>query len=396
MMIVAVILSGLSLILLLILLFKSNTANNINSLDIRLQHLQQQNTLLQNHLTEHLMKSFDLLRGQIVDTLKINAEATNKQVDKLTQQTELKLQEISGQVEKRLAEGFEKTTATFQDVIKRLALIDEAQKKITELSSNVINLQEILADKRSRGAFGEIQLSALVSNVLPENSYALQYNFPNNVRADCVLFLPEPSGTICIDAKFPLENYQRMVTSGISDIERTAAARHFKQDIKKHIHDIATKYIIPNETSDGAMMFIPAEAIFAEIHGHYPELVQESYRAKVWLVSPTTLMAILTTARAVIKDDATRKQMHIIQRHLGELGKDFERFQTRMTKLAQHIKQAHNDVESVHTSARKISSRFAKIEQVEFNDETVENAVLQQDINAISKKESQETNMKPD
>ncbi len=388
MIIIAVILNSFILILLLFLVFKSQSQNNIHSLETRLKHLQEQNTLLQNHLTEHLMKSFDLLRGQIVDTLKVNAEATNKQVDKLTQQTELRLKEISGQVEKRLTEGFEKTTATFQDVVKRLALIDEAQKKITELSSNVVNLQEILADKRSRGAFGEVQLSALISNVLPEQSYTLQYSFPNNVRADCVLFLPEPSGTICIDAKFPLENYQQMVATNTSSIERTAAARRFKQDIKKHIHDIATKYIIPNETADGAIMFIPAEAIFAEIHGHYPELVQESHRAKVWLVSPTTLMAILTTARTVIKDDATRKQVHIIQQHLGELGKDFSRFQTRMNKLAQHIEQAHEDVDKVHISAKKISSRFAKIEKVEFNNKKSESELLLKNVSTLDESEN--------
>ena len=345
--------------------FKSKQQNNNASLEQRLQFLQEQNTLLQNHLTEHLMKSFDSLRGQIIETLRHNAEQTDKQVEKLTQQTDQQLKEISSQVEKRLAEGFEKTTATFQDVIKRLALIDEAQKKITELSTNVVSLQEILADKRSRGAFGEVQLSALVSNILPKKSYALQYSFANNVRADCVLFLPEPSGTICIDAKFPLENYQRMMNAQINDTERTIATRHFKQDIKSHISAIASKYIIPNKTADGAIMFIPAEAIFAEIHGYHPELVQIAQQAKVWLTSPTTLMAILTTARAVIKDDATRKQIHIIQQHLGELGKDFSRFQARMAKLAQHIEQAHDDVEKVHTSAKKITSRFEKIEKVE-------------------------------
>mgnify|MGYP000709414559 CR=1 FL=1 len=355
----------ITLVLFALFSLKTKQSDNISALEQRLQLLQEQSTRLPTHLSEHLMKSFDLLRGQIIETLQYNAAQTDKQVEKLTQKTDERLKEISGQVEKRLAEGFEKTTATFQDIIKRLTLIDEAQKKITELSSNVVNLQEVLADKRSRGAFGEVQLSALVSNVLPEKSYALQHSFSNNVRADCVLFLPEPSGTICIDAKFPLENYQRMMDTQVSEIECVAAARQFKQDIKIHINAIASKYIIPNETADGAIMFIPAEAVFAEIHGHHPDLVQAAQQAKVWLTSPTTLMAILTTARAVIKDDATRKQIHIIQQHLGELGKDFIRFQTRMTKLAQHIKQAHEDVDNVHVSAKKITSRFAKIEQVE-------------------------------
>lgn len=355
---------------LMVFLIMQSKQDNSQGFENRLKQLHEQNSLLQSHLTEHLMKSFDNLRGQIIDTLKQNAEQTDKQVAKLTEQTDQRLKEISGQVEKRLSEGFEKTTATFQDVIKRLALIDEAQKKITELSSNVVSLQAVLADKRSRGAFGEVQLSSLIQNVLPEQHYALQHTFKNGVRADCVLFLPDPTGNLCIDAKFPLENYQRMMDVSLADADRTAATRQFKQDIKKHISDIASKYIIPNETSDGAMMFIPAEAIFAEIHGHYPELVQTAYKAKVWMASPTTLMAILTTAKAAIKDDATRKQVHIIQEHLGNLGQDFGRFQVRMTKLANHIELAHKDVDEVHISAKKITSRFEKIEQVELHTET--------------------------
>jgi DNA recombination protein RmuC len=334
-------------------------------LEDRLKNLYEQQQKLAPHLTEHLMKSFDLLRGQITETLKEGAIQVEKQVLQLTSKTDLRLQEISAQVEKRLSDGFEKTTATFQDILKRLVLIDEAQKRITELSSNVVSLQEVLADKRSRGAFGEVQLSALLRNVLPEESFALQHSLSNGSRADCILFLPSPTGNIVIDSKFPLENYQRMLDNQASETERQLAARQFKQDIKKHIQDIANKYIIPGETGEGAMMFIPAEAVFAEIHAHHPDLVVEAQKARVWLTSPTTLMAILTTARAVIKDDATRKQIHIIQKHLHALGQDFGRFQDRMTKLAKHIEQAHQDVEDVNVSAKKISSQFQRIEKVE-------------------------------
>lgn len=305
------------------------------------------------------------LRKQIVDTLKHNTDTLDKRVEKLTQEVNQRLAEISGQVEKRLSEGFEKTTATFTDVIKRLALIDEAQKKITELSTNVVSLQEILADKRSRGAFGEVQLTALVRNVMPEDSFALQHTFSDGRRADCMLFLPEPTGNVVIDAKFPLESYRRMTDIQLAEAERRMAERQFKQDILKHIQDIAVKYIIPGETADGAVMFIPAEAIFAEIHARYPELVEASHQARVWMVSPTTMMAILTTARAVLKDAATRKQVHIIQEHLGYLAKDFKRFQERMNSLEKHIDQAQADVKQVKTSADKISSRFGKIEKVE-------------------------------
>lgn len=315
------------------------------------------------------------VRNQVTEALSRNGQELGKKVEALTQSTDQRLKEISGQVDKRLNEGFEKTTATFADVVKRLALIDEAQKKITELSGNVVSLQEVLADKRSRGAFGEVQLASLVRNVMPENSFSFQYTLSNSMRADCMLFLPEPSGDIAIDSKFPLESYQKMMDIDVSEIERMAAEKQFKKDIKKHINDISGKYILPGETSDGAVMFIPAEAIFAEIHAHYYDLVEEAQRARVWMVSPTTLMAVLTTARAVLKDSATRKQVHLIQEHLVALSKDFSRFQTRMDNLAKHIQQASKDVSDVHTSARKITSRFEKIEKVEMIDDEVDSVL---------------------
>jgi DNA recombination protein RmuC len=305
------------------------------------------------------------LQQQIGEYLKRNSEDLSKRMEGLTKQTDERLQQISGQVEKRLAEGFEKTTATFSDILKRLALIDEAQKKITELSSNVVSLQEVLSDKRSRGAFGEVQLNALIHNVLGEENYALQYTLPNGKIADCILFLPEPTGNVVIDAKFPLESFRRMTNPEVAENERREAEKQFKLDIQKHIQDIASKYIVPGTTSDGAIMFIPAEAVFAEIQAHHPDLVEKAHASRVWLVSPTTLWAILNTTRAVLKDAATREQVHVIQEHLGYLSKDFDRFRKRMDSLAQHIRQAHEDVDDVNISARKITSRFGKIERVE-------------------------------
>ena len=280
-----------------------------------------------------------------------------------------RLNDISGKVEERLDKGFKKTTETFMDVQKRLALIDEAQKRITELSGNVVSLQEVLTDKRARGAFGEVQMSALVRNVMPEESFELQYTMSNRKRVDCMLFLPEPTGNIAIDSKFPLDSYQRMLDPDASDADRSAAERQFRLDMRKHIKDISEKYIIPGETADGAIMFIPAEAVFAEIHAHQPEVVEEAQRSRVWMVSPTTMMAVLTTARAVLKDSATRKQVHLIQEHLVSLSKDFDRFRKRMDNLSKHIQQANKDVGEVNISAQKISSRFEKIEKVELADE---------------------------
>lgn len=322
-------------------------------------------------MEKELREDVDGVRKKVDESLERNSRQLGERVKELIQMNREQLSEISGKVEERLDKGFEKTTSVFADVLKRLALIDKAQEKIAELSGNVVSLQEVLSDKRSRGAFGEVQLNALVSNMMPENSYSLQHTFADGVRADCVLYLPEPTGTICIDSKFPLERYQRMTDLSLGDADRKTAEQQFRQDIKKHIKDISEKYIIPNVTADGAVMFIPAEAVFAEIHGHYPELVEDAQRARVWMASPTTMMAVLSTSRAVLKDAATRKQVHIIQEHLVALSKDFERFQTRMDALANRIRLAHDDVDKVNISARKISSRFTKIEKVELEEEPV-------------------------
>ncbi len=286
-------------------------------------------------------------------------------IETLTKAVDGRLEQIGGKVSERLDEGFKKTNQTFIDVMARLATIDEAQKKIDGLTTNVVSLQELLGDKRSRGAFGEVQLEALVRNVLPVSSFAMQYSFPNGTRADCALFLPEPTGTVAVDSKFPLENYHRMFDSKLSELEQLAAEKQFKSDVKKHVDDIANKYIISNVTSDGAVMFIPAEAVFAELHAYHADVIEYAMNKRVWVVSPTTLMAVLNTARAVLKDVETRKQVHVIKEELGKLSKDFGRFDVRMKKLADNIRQAHENAQEVHISSQKISNRFAQIERVE-------------------------------
>jgi DNA recombination protein RmuC len=286
-------------------------------------------------------------------------------IEALTKAVDGRLEQIGGKVSERLDEGFKKTNETFVNVMARLATIDEAQKKIDSLTTNVVSLQELLGDKRSRGAFGEVQLEALVRNILPASAYEMQYSLSNGTRVDCALFLPEPTGLVAVDSKFPLENYHRMLETGLGEAERQLAQKQFKIDVKKHIDDIAAKYIIPNVTSDGAVMFVPAEAVFAEIHAYHPDVVDYAMSRRVWVVSPTTLMAVLNTARAVLKDVETRKQVHIIKDELGKLGKEFGRFDQRMKKLADHIRQAKDDVDEVHTTSQKISKRFAAIEAVE-------------------------------
>ncbi len=286
-------------------------------------------------------------------------------IESLTKTTDARLEHISGRVTERLEEGFKKTNETFVNVMARLATIDEAQKKIDGLTTNVVSLQELLGDKRSRGAFGEVQLEALITNLLPPTAYVFQYTLSNGSRPDCVLMLPEPTGMVALDSKFPLENYHRMFETGMPDIEKLAVKRQFRADLRKHIEDISSRYIIAGETSDGAVMFVPAEAVFAEIHAHHAEVVDYAMQRRVWIVSPTTMMAVLNTARAVLKDVETRRQVHIIKDELSKLGKEFSRFDQRMKKLADHIRQAHQDAEEVRVTSDKISRRFSQIERVE-------------------------------
>ncbi|MCL2655912.1 MAG: DNA recombination protein RmuC [Betaproteobacteria bacterium] len=307
-------------------------------------------------------------RELLQDGLRAASAQLGSSIEVLTRTLNERLDAMTGVVHQRLDEGFRKTNETFASVMARLATIDEAQKKIDGLTTNVVSLQELLGDKRSRGAFGEVQLEALVRNVLPPDSFGFQVQLKSGVRADCVLELPEPTGRVAVDAKFPLENYHKMFDMSASEPERKAAQAAFRSDVKKHVEAIASKYIVAGETSDGAVMFVPAEAVFAEIHAYHPEVVQYALERRVWIVSPTTLMAVLNTARAVLKDVETRKQIHVIKDALGKLAKDFARFEERMQRLATHIRQASEDVQEVHTSSRKISGHFARIEQVQLED----------------------------
>ena len=259
----------------------------------------QTNLSLQPLIVESIQKQMIDVREQIGHSFTQHATALTQHLQTVTEEIRTHLHNLTHQVQNRLTEGFEKTSATFIDVVQRLALIDEAQKKITELSQHVVSLQDVLVDKRARGAFGEVQLAALIANVMPSSHYSLQYTLSNQKRADCILFLPKPNGDLVIDAKFPLETYQKLMNTDALSAERKSLQQQFRQDLQKHIKDIAEKYIIPNETADGAVMFIPAESIFAEIHANYPDIIAISQRLKVWLVSPSTLMAVLTTARAV-------------------------------------------------------------------------------------------------
>ncbi|WP_332671871.1 DNA recombination protein RmuC [Aromatoleum sp.] len=317
-----------------------------------------------DRLSEHARADRELLQRGLASAsgqLATSIEAMTRSMDR-------RLETLSGHVSERLDEGFRKTNETFANVMARLATIDEAQKKIDGLTTNVVSLQQLLGDKRARGAFGEIQLEALVRNMLPPEAYEFQYTLPNNARVDCMLRLPEPTGLVGVDSKFPLENYHRMCGDGVPEVERKLAQSAFRADLKRHVDAIASKYIISDVTSDGAVMFVPAEAVFAEIHAFHPEVVAYAQSRRVWIVSPTTLMAVLNTARAVLKDVETRKQVHVIKDALGKLAKDFARFDERMNALARHIEQASKDVQDVQVSSRKISAHFQKIEAAQLDE----------------------------
>lgn len=350
--------------------FSESLTAQLHTLNQQLENalrIQSQEHLLKIHTvtSENIQTQMKDVREQITHSFQQHALSLTAHLQTLSDQVRQQLQQLTQQVNQQLHQGFEKTSTTFSDIIKRLTVIDEAQKKITELSSHVVSLQDVLSDRKARGAFGEVQLSNLIANMIPATHYRMQYTLSNQKRADCILFLPQPTGNIVIDAKFPLETYQKMQQLEQASLERKQLQQQFRVDIQKHIKDVAEKYIVPEETADGAILFIPAESIFAEIHANYPELIATSHRLKVWLVSPSTLMAVLTTARAVLKDDATRKQVHIIQQHLHALSKDFERFEHRMDKLSKHMDLAHQDVAEVNTSAKKITRHFQRIESVE-------------------------------
>jgi DNA recombination protein RmuC len=319
--------------------------------------LAQQSERLTSRLSEELNQTRETLHRLQISLAASLGETT----DKLNARIDLRLEQISGKVSERLDEGFKKTNETFVNVMQRLATIDEAQRKIEGLATNVVSLQQLLGDKRSRGAMGEMQLEQIIRNQLPESTFEFQYTFTRGVRADCVLKLPEPVGLIAVDSKFPLENYERMIADGPD----RATPALFKADVRRHIDDIASKYIIPGETSDGAVMFVPAESVFAEIHAHHRDLVEHAQARRVWITSPTTLMAVLNTVRAVLRDVETRQQVHIIKEELGKLGREFGRFEDRMKRLADHIRLAHDDVTQVHITSRKITERFASIERVD-------------------------------
>ena len=288
--------------------------------------------------------------------------------NKLNENVENKLLLINEKVNERIDQNFEKTNKTFNNILERLTKIDEAQKKIDSLSTEIVDLQSVLTDKKTRGIFGEVNLNYILSSVFGENNlnvYDLQHKMSNGSIADSILYAPEPLGTICIDSKFPLENYQRMTDKTLSQSERDVATKLFKNDVKKHIDAIADKYIIPGETALEAIMFLPAEAIFAEINAYHPELLKYSYDKKVWITSPTTLMSTLTIIQMILKNMERDKYAKVIHEELNKLSKEFQRYRERWDKLSRSIETVTKDIQDINITTEKITKRFDSISGVD-------------------------------
>lgn len=294
----------------------------------------------------------------------------NKDFNALNDKIEERLIRINEKVNNRLDENFEKTNKTFMSVLERLSKIDEAQKKIETLSSDIVSLQGILNDKKSRGTFGEVNLNNILRSVFGENNtkiYDLQHKFPNGSIADAVIFAPSPLGTVAIDSKFPLENYQNMVNRDISKVEREMYEKKFKMDVKKHIDDIKNKYIIDGITSNQAFMFLPAEALFAELNAYHQDIIEYAYKSRVWITSPTTLMSMLTVVQTVIKNMERDKYAVIIQKELSALSLEFARYKERWDSLQRSIDRVSKDVKDVNVTTEKITSKFESINKVEID-----------------------------
>ena len=324
--------------------------------------------------TERIVEAQAELAGrlnQIAETDVANqkalAERLQNQELSINKALEERLSDLTKKVGDTLQQSSTKSSETMTKLQERLAVIDAAQKNITDLSAQVVQLQDVLTNRQARGAFGEIQLQDLVQTALPPTAYTFQKTLSNNRRADCVLNLPNPPGTIVIDAKFPLESYHALRAAKDEEKKRQHS-RAFSSDVLKHVHDIENRYILPGETAESALMFLPSEAVYAELYANHPDTVEKSYRAKVWIVSPTTLMATLNTVRAVLKDASMQEQAGVIQTEVRKMLTDVSRIDERVVNLEKHFRQANDDIEKIRTSTNKVTNRAEKIEKIELGD----------------------------
>ena len=323
--------------------------------------------LINNRHSKEMLEMRTMLNKDLLDF----QSSLNKEFDALSDRTQEKLLQMEERISSNLIQSHRSTSDVFNNISERIARIDEAQKGISDLSSEVVSLQSILQDKKARGTFGEIELYSLLETAYGCNNerYQKQYHLPNSAIADAVVFGGENLGIICIDSKFPLENFRRMNDPQSTAQEKESYRRAFRSDVKKHIDDIARKYIIPGTTAEMAYMFIPAEAVFSEIYGSFPDLVDLSYRSKVYLVSPTTLMAYITAIRSIYlgqkKDEKTKE----IQKLLLELSAEFCRYYERSEKITRDLHTLSADFENFRITSDKIVKKFERINSGEIDNE---------------------------
>ncbi len=336
-------------IVLLLILLKKLDSKNDNDLTLKLSKIE-----------TDIVKEIGEFKVDLVRVLSSDFNSLNDRI-------EIRLKDINNKVNERLDVNFEKTNKTFNNVLERLARIDEAQKKIDSLSNDIISLESILTDKKSRGIFGEVNLNHILSSIFGEKNdkiYKTQYTLTTGTIADAILFAPVPLGNICIDSKFPLENYRYMLEKGITEEERKKREKLFELDVKRHIDAISDKYIIKGETSDEAIMFLPAEAIFAEINAYHESLIRYAYTKHVYIASPTTLMSLLTIIEAILMGIERDKYASVIHIELNKLGEEFLRYKDRWDKLSSHIETVSKDVRDIHITTDKITKRFDSISNV--------------------------------
>ena len=320
-----------------------------------------------NKHLQDVLRDLSANQQQIVGSIKVITDTQTTSQAAIIKHVESRLEEIQKSISSSLSGSSVKTAQTLGELQQRLQTIDKAQTNIEKLSGEVLGLQEILSNKQARGIFGEIQLKDIVSKALPSDSYDFQFTLSNGKRADCIIYLPEPQGNIVIDSKFPLEAYNSMITN-TNEVDRNRNIQQFQSSIKTHIKDISEKYIIEGETADGAILFLPSEAIYAELHANFSKLVNEGFESRVWIVSPTTLMATLNTMRAILKDERLRRQTSHIRAELDLLYKDMLRLEGRIINLDKHFNLASKDVDEIKISAKKASKRVFNIERFEFEE----------------------------
>ena len=318
---------------------------------------------------QETLRDLSANQQQIVGSIKLITDTQTTSQAAIIKHVESRLEEIQSSISSSLSGSSVKTAQTLGELQQRLQTIDKAQTNIEKLSGEVLGLQEILSNKQARGIFGEIQLKDIVSRALPADAYDFQFTLSNGKRADCIIYLPEPQGNIVIDSKFPLEAYNSMITN-TNEVEKNRNIQLFQSSIKTHIKDISEKYIIEGETADGAILFLPSEAIYAELHANFSKLVNEGFESRVWIVSPTTLMATLNTMRAILKDERLRRQTSHIRSELDLLYKDMMRLEGRIINLDKHFNLASKDVDEIKVSAKKASKRVFNIERFEFDELT--------------------------